>query len=83
MNKQTAMRQLLNQLREERNTLPMDAEWNRCFQAIESVIESKYIPIERNQIIESYRDGRTDQQTRVPKFYNRSSAIYYTSTYGS
>jgi hypothetical protein len=78
---QSAMRQLLNQLREERNTLPMDVEWNRCFQAIESVIEIKYISIEREQIIEAYRDGRTDQQTRVPKYYNRSSAIYYTSTY--
>jgi hypothetical protein len=41
------------------------------------------IAMERDQIIEAYRDGRTDQQTRVPKFYNRSSAIYYTSTYGS
>jgi hypothetical protein len=40
------------------------------------------LAIERDQIIEAYRDGRTDQQTRVPKFYNRSSAIYYTSTYG-
>jgi hypothetical protein len=39
--------------------------------------------IERDQIIEAYRDGRTDQQTRVPKFYNRSSAIYYISTFGS
>ena len=38
--------------------------------------------MEREQIIEAYREGRTDQQTRVPKFYNRSSAIYYTSTYG-
>jgi len=39
--------------------------------------------MEKKQIIEAYRDGRTDQQTRVPKFYNRSSAIYYTSTFGS
>jgi len=38
--------------------------------------------MEKDQIIEAYREGRTDQQTRVPKFYNRSSAIYYTSTYG-
>jgi hypothetical protein len=37
--------------------------------------------MEKEQIIVAYRDGRTDQQTRVPKFYNRSSAIYYTSTY--
>jgi hypothetical protein len=38
--------------------------------------------MQKEQIIEAYRDGRTDQQTRVPKFYNRSSAIYYNSTYG-
>ena len=38
--------------------------------------------MEKEQIVEAYREGRTDQQTRVPKFYNRSSAIYYTSTYG-
>lgn len=37
--------------------------------------------MEKEQIIEAYREGRTDQQTRVPKYYNRSSAIYYTSTY--
>jgi hypothetical protein len=37
--------------------------------------------MEREQIIDAYRNGRTDQLTRVPKFYNRSSAIYYTSTY--
>ena len=37
---------------------------------------------EKEQIVEAYREGRTDQKTRVPKFYNRSSAIYYTSTYG-
>ena len=42
----------------------------------------KALAMEREQIIEAYRDGRADQQTRVPKFYNRSSAIYYTSTYG-
>lgn len=81
MKKQTAMRQLLNQLREERNTLPMDIEWNRCLQAIEMIIQTKLLPLEKEQIIEAYRDGRTDQSTRVPKFYNRSSAFYYTSTY--
>ena len=37
--------------------------------------------MERDQIVNAYRDGRTDQSTRVPKFYNRSSSIYYTSTY--
>lgn len=39
--------------------------------------------MEKEQIIQAYREGRTDQSTRVPKFYNRSSAFYYTSTYNS
>jgi hypothetical protein len=51
-----------------------------------SVITNEHIEeakaMEKEQIMEAYREGRTDQQTRVPKFYNRSSAIYYTSTYG-
>jgi len=74
---QTAMRQLLNQLREERNTLPMDAEWNRCFQAIESVIESKYIPMERNQIMIAHYAGES------PRIIHNNSIDYYTSTFGS
>ena len=82
MKKQTAMRQLLNQLREERNTLPMDAEWNRCFQAIEMIIQTKLLPLEKEQIIDAYRDGRSDQHSKVPRFYNRNAIYYYTSTYG-
>jgi hypothetical protein len=39
--------------------------------------------IEKDQIIDAYREGRTDQQSGIDKFYNRSSASYYTSTYGS
>jgi hypothetical protein len=41
----------------------------------------KSLIMEKEQIVNAYRDGRTDQSTRVPKFYNRSSAIYYTSTF--
>ena len=74
--KQTAMRQLLNQLREERDTLPMDVEWNRCFQAIESVIESKYIPIERNQIMIAHYAGES------PRIIHNNSIHYYSETYG-
>ena len=68
--KQTAVEWLVEQI--EGNIL-----WND--KAREMLIQAK--ALEKNQIIEAYRDGRTDQQTRVPKFYNRSSAIYYTSTY--
>jgi RNA binding exosome subunit len=34
--------------------------------------------IEKEQIIESYRDGRSDQQSeRQSKFYNRTAEQYY------
>jgi hypothetical protein len=69
-NNQTAMRQLLNQLREERNRLSIDVEWNRCFQAIESVIESKYIPIEREQIIDACNYG--DFEELGEQYYNQT-----------
>ena len=79
MKKQTAMRQLLNQLREERNRITIDAEWNRCFQAIESVIESKYIPIEREQIIDAYKIGYDEGLQIITKYENVEE--YYTVTY--
>jgi hypothetical protein len=39
--------------------------------------------MEKEQIIEAYREGRTDQHSGIEKFHNRSSAMYYTSTYES
>jgi hypothetical protein len=79
--KQTAMRQLLNQLREERDSLPMDAEWNRCFQAIESVIESKYIPIEKEQIKYSFGQGSLFDPVFPEQFHYRADD-YYQHHYG-
>jgi len=53
-NKQTAMQKLLLQLKEERRNIPMDIEWDRCYQAIEMVIQNTYLPIEKEQIINSH-----------------------------
>lgn len=50
-----------------------------CPEVIE-VIES-YLDIEKNQIIEAYRNGRTDQQSSIGKWYNRSSLNYYNDTF--
>ena len=77
MKKQTAMRQLLNQLREERNTLPMDAEWNRCFQAIEMIIQTKLLPLEKEQIIEANEDCSTNELGEL-----LTGEQYYNETYG-
>jgi len=38
--------------------------------------------MEKNQIIESYRDGRTDQQSeKSSRFYNRIAEKYYNETF--
>jgi predicted GNAT family acetyltransferase len=40
--------------------------------------------MEKDQIIDSYRDGRSDQQSDRPsKFYNRMAEQYYNETYES
>lgn len=57
----TAMQKLLLQLREERVKLPMPIEWNRCYQSIENLIESTYIPLEKEQILDAYSSGADDE----------------------
>jgi uncharacterized protein YgiB involved in biofilm formation len=71
--KQTAVEWLIEQINQDYPEMTW-AYKDECEQAKE---------MEKEQIIEAYRDGRTDQQTRVPKFYNRSSASYYNQNYGS
>lgn len=81
--KQTAMRQLLNQLREERNTLTMDAEWNRCFQAIEMIIQTKFLPLEKEQMDKVSEDWWVEgcSHMKDKKRIYESFEQYYTSTY--
>jgi hypothetical protein len=46
---------------------------NKCEQAL---------AMEKEQIIDSYRDGRSDQQSDRPsKFYNRMAEQYYNETF--
>lgn len=75
MKKQTAVEWLVEQIHSEEYT----HAFGKTYISVLFVDQAK--AMEKEQIIEAYRDGRTDQQTRVPKFYNRSSAIYYSSTY--
>ena len=39
--------------------------------------------MEKEQILEAYREGRTDQHSGIEKFHNRSSSMYYNQTFGS
>lgn len=57
--KQTAMNQLLFQLKWERRNLPLDIEWDRCYQAIETAIRRHYISYEKEQIEKTWKDATT------------------------
>lgn len=70
MKKQTAVEWLFNKTMSENNTF---AEWDK--------IANEAREMEKQQIIEAYRNGRTDQQTGVPKFYDRTSLKYYNETF--
>jgi hypothetical protein len=64
MSKQTAMQQLLYQMREERTKLPLPIEWDRAYQAIEMLIETTYIPLEKEQICQA-----VNQHYVIPENY--------------
>jgi hypothetical protein len=84
MSKQTAMQQLLHQMREERTKLPLPSEWDRAYQAIEMVIETTYIPLEDMQIKEAFKHG----EFFPSDYYHPNSSCvdgsetYYNETYG-
>jgi hypothetical protein len=78
-NKHTAMQQLLAQLKDERAKLPMLIEWDRCYQAIEMVIQNTYLPVEKEQIMCAYVEGCSDSildestdKTRSEDYYNEN-----------
>ena len=80
-NKQTAMQKLLLQLKEERRNIAMDIEWDRCYQAIEMVIQNTYLPMEKQQI-EDAVNLPIEKRWYDAKLYNNSGEQYYNETYG-
>ncbi len=81
-NKQTAMQQLLNQMREERNKLPILIEWDRAYQAIEMMIENTYIPLEKEQMIKAYTHAYLIGEDNINiNDANNASEQYYNETF--
>ena len=78
----TAMQELLAQLKDERSNLPMNIEWDRCYQAVEMLIQHTYLPIEKDQIIKAFDEGQEYEYqyhiNSTPKFY---AETYYQETY--
>jgi len=82
----TAMQELLAQLKEERNNLPMPKEWANCLKSIEIVIEKHYLEKERQQIIKSvntFSMGSSEVVQIVLKKYNllNTGETYYKNNY--
>ena len=70
MSKQTAVEWLIDKL----SSQPIDDINDEYWFGI--IGQAKQM--EKEQIIESYRDGRSDQQSeRLSKFYNRTAEQYY------
>jgi len=71
--KLTAMQKLLLQLKDERRNIPMDIEWDRCYQAIEMVIQNIYLPMEKEQIIKFANDYLDDDaDSTAEQYYNET-----------
>ena len=71
--KETAMQQLLAQLKHERANIPMDIEWDRCYQAIETVIVDVYLRAEKEQIKDAWLNSLTKGDfNSAEEYYNET-----------
>ena len=77
MKKQTAIEWLVQYIHSEQ----YQKAFGQTYISIELVNQA--IAMEKDQILEAYREGRTDQDSGMEKFHNRSSAMYYNQTYES
>ena len=75
-NKQTALNFLLTEL-----DIPKLISREKLIMVGEIVRQAK--AMHKQEIIDAYREGRTDQQAKKPsRFYNRTSEQYYNETFG-
>jgi hypothetical protein len=71
MKKQTALEWLIQWAKE--NPVAFQSDYYAAIEQAKAM--------ERDQIIEAYREGRTDQRSTIYKWYDRTSAEYYNQTY--
>lgn len=59
-------------------------EWQSLETTLPNSLIVKVLEMEKQQIIDAYRDGRSDQQSaRNGKFYSRMSEQYYNETFNN
>jgi hypothetical protein len=84
MKKQTAVNFLTKELI---NNSENDYSFAQAHKTITIDLDSFYelieksLLIEKEQVIYSYREGRTDQQSGIKKWYNRSALGFYNETF--
>lgn len=76
--KKTAMQQLISVLNNIGN--PSNGDTRLLLTLIKKEAEM-LLSLEKQQIVEAYQDGRSDQHSKEPKFYNRNSEYYYSQKY--
>jgi hypothetical protein len=76
--KQTAVEWLKGVIESCGKPHELQMSWSTLDEIIEQAKE-----MEKEQIVNTYRDGRSDQQSEKPsRFYNRMAEHYYNETYG-
>jgi hypothetical protein len=83
--KQTAIQEMINEFTKELNVATQIGNEDKIRITKHLInIASKYLEMEKEQIINTYRDGRSDQQSEKPsRFYNRMAEQYYNETFKS
>ena len=79
---QTSMQELLAQLKEERNNLPIPKEWANCLRSIEIVIEKHYLDKEKEQMIEFAQEVFRNRYNQITQSLGNIADEIYKETYG-
>ena len=77
--KQTVIQELIKEIEELKKSLLYPSS----FKAVDASIDLCYakLELEKQHIIDAYRDGRSDQTSKNGKFYNRNAEYYYNETF--
>jgi hypothetical protein len=79
MSKETALQIAMRITKRYANSL-FDEHTQRGRQFIQEM--SECLEQEREQILQAYREGRTDDQSVIEKYQSRTAAKYYNETFG-
>ena len=78
--KQSSVEQVFSHIKASRNHIHY---WNDSM-LVDWLLEQedRLKAMQKEEIVESYREGRTDQQSANDSFYNRNAESYFNETFG-